>query len=120
MVINALLANVHAKKAEKFWFRKPSTDCDFYFSKNPNAEKLGQIYFHDIGDYLNREHKLEIIKNFQSVNGISAQNGWTQIIPDQFNDWLNQRDRILILIYQWVIKKIKYGNNFLGVTQMGL
>ena len=60
--------------------------------KNPNAEKLGQIYFHDIGDYLNREHKLEIIKNYQSINGISAQNGWTQIIPDQFNDWLNQRD----------------------------
>ena len=60
--------------------------------KNPNAEKLGQIYFHDIGDYLTREQKLEIIENFQSVNGISAQNGWTQIIPDQFNDWLNQRD----------------------------
>ena len=60
--------------------------------KNPNAEKLGQIYFHDIGDYLSREHKLEIIKNYQSINGISAQNGWMQIIPDQFNDWLNQRD----------------------------
>ena len=60
--------------------------------KNPNAEKHGQIYFHDIGDYLNREQKLEIIKDFQSVNGISKQNGWTQIIPDQFNDWLNQRD----------------------------
>lgn len=60
--------------------------------KNPNAEKHGQIYFHDIGDYLNREQKLEIIENFQSVNGISAQNGWVQIIPDQFNDWLNQRD----------------------------
>ena len=60
--------------------------------KNPNAEKHGKIYFHDIGDYLNREQKLEIIENFQSVNGISAQNGWVQIIPDQFNDWLNQRD----------------------------
>ena len=60
--------------------------------KNPNAEKHGQIYFHDIGDYLNREQKLEIIENFQSVNGISTQNSWTQIIPDQFNDWLNQRD----------------------------
>lgn len=60
--------------------------------KNPNAEKHGQIYFHDIGDYLNREQKLEIIKDFQSVNGISKQNGWTQIIPNQFNDWLNQRD----------------------------
>lgn len=60
--------------------------------KNPDAGKHGQIYFHDIGDYLNREQKLEIIKDFQSINGISAQNGWTQIIPDQFNDWLNQRD----------------------------
>ena len=60
--------------------------------KNPNAEKHGQIYFHDIGDYLNRDQKLEMIADFQSINGISAQNGWTQIIPDQFNDWLNQRD----------------------------
>ncbi|KKZ59267.1 DEAD/DEAH box helicase [Haemophilus haemolyticus] len=60
--------------------------------KNPNAEKHGQIYFHDIGDYLNREQKLEIIKDFQSINGISAKNGWSRIIPDQFNDWLNQRD----------------------------
>ena len=60
--------------------------------KNPNAKQHGQIYFHDIGDYLTREQKLEIIENFQSVNGMSTQNDWTQIIPDQFNDWLNQRD----------------------------
>ena len=60
--------------------------------KNSNAKQRGQIYFHDIGDYLKKEQKLEIIENFQSVNGISAQNGWMQIIPDQFNDWLNQRD----------------------------
>jgi type III restriction protein res subunit len=60
--------------------------------KNSNAKQRGQIYFHDIGDYLKKEQKLEIIEDFQSINGISAQNGWTQIIPDQFNDWLNQRD----------------------------
>ena len=60
--------------------------------KNPNSKQQGQIYFHDIGDYLNREQKLEIIKNFQSINGISSKNGWKQIIPDQFNDWLSQRD----------------------------
>ena len=60
--------------------------------KNPNAEKHGQTYFHDIGDYLNREQKLDIIGDFQSINGISVQQGWTQIIPNQFNDWLNQRD----------------------------
>ena len=60
--------------------------------KNPNSKQQGQIYYHDIGDYLNREQKLEIIKNFQSINGISSKNGWKQIIPDQFNDWLSQRD----------------------------
>ena len=76
--------------------------------KNPNAEKHGQIYFHDIGDYLNREQKLEIIKDFQSVNGISTQNSWTQIIPDQFNDWLNQRDpNFWYIIFLLEIKKIK-------------
>ncbi|MFB6349614.1 DEAD/DEAH box helicase [Moraxella sp. ZJ142] len=60
--------------------------------KNPNAQTHGNIYFHDIGDYLNREQKLDIVQNFQSINGITAENQWTQIIPDSFNDWLNQRD----------------------------
>ena len=60
--------------------------------KNPADNKKGKIYFHDIGDYLSREQKLEIIANYQSINGITEQNQWTQIIPDQFNDWLNQRD----------------------------
>lgn len=75
--------------------------------KNPNAKQQGQIYFHDIGDYLNREQKLEIIKNFQSINGISSKNGWTQIIPDQFNDWLNQRDPNFITYLSMGDKKDK-------------
>ncbi|OOF62442.1 damage-inducible protein [Rodentibacter sp. Ppn85] len=60
--------------------------------KNPTAGETGKIHFYDIGDYLNREQKLEIIQNLGSINGITTQKQWTQIIPDQFNDWLNQRD----------------------------
>lgn len=60
--------------------------------KNPNANKHGQIYFHDIGDYLSREEKLEKISDLVSINGITAVDGWTTITPDQHNDWLNQRD----------------------------
>lgn len=60
--------------------------------KNPNAEKQGQIYFHDIGDYLSREEKLEKVTNFKSLQGIAAANGWTTITPDEHGDWLNQRD----------------------------
>ncbi|MFQ3072443.1 type ISP restriction/modification enzyme, partial [Neisseria polysaccharea] len=60
--------------------------------KNPEAEKCGQIYFHDIGDYLTREQKLETIAELGSINGIAERQGWQEIIPDEFNDWLNQRD----------------------------
>lgn len=60
--------------------------------KNPEAEQQGQIYFHDIGDYLSREEKLEKITEFESLKGISNANGWISITPDEHGDWLNQRD----------------------------
>lgn len=60
--------------------------------KNPQAEEHGKIYFHDIGDYLTREQKLEIVSEFGSIDGITQQAGWQTIQPDQFGDWLNQRD----------------------------
>lgn len=60
--------------------------------KNPAAIQSGQIYFHDIGDYLTREEKLEKISEFSSINGIEKSHGWQKITPDAYNDWLNQRD----------------------------
>ncbi len=60
--------------------------------KNPNLAQHGQIYFHDIGDYLSRDEKLEKISNYASIAGISATNGWQVIVPDRHGDWLKQRD----------------------------
>ncbi|WP_420291518.1 DEAD/DEAH box helicase [Burkholderia thailandensis] len=60
--------------------------------KNPNATQNGEIYFHDIGDYLSREDKLERIAAFASIAGITEANGWQMIHPDSHGDWLNQRD----------------------------
>lgn len=57
--------------------------------KNPNAAEYGGIYFHDIGDYLTREQKLEKIAAFGSVGGIED---WQIITPDEHGDWLRQRD----------------------------
>jgi predicted helicase len=62
------------------------------FVKNPNAKQHGQIYWHDIGDYLSQQEKLNIIKEFKSVDGIGAANGWTSITPDEHGDWVRQRD----------------------------
>jgi predicted helicase len=60
--------------------------------KNPNAKYQGQINFHDIGDYLTREEKLETISAFASIAGITNVRGWENITPDRHGDWLNQRD----------------------------
>lgn len=60
--------------------------------KNPNAAEHGQIYMHDIGDYLNREDKLARINAFKSISGIKKANGWLPITPDKHHDWIGQRD----------------------------
>ena len=60
--------------------------------KNPNAKKHGQIFYHDIGDYLSQKQKLQTIQDFKSIKGIEAESLWTNIQPDQFNDWINHRD----------------------------
>jgi predicted helicase len=59
--------------------------------KNPHSAEHGRIYFHDIGDYLNREEKLEKIKIFSDISGIARADGWKIITPDEHGDWLNQR-----------------------------
>ncbi len=62
------------------------------FVKNPRARQQGQVFYHDIGDYLSREDKLKIIKKFRSMRGIAAKDGWQTVIPDDHGDWLKQRD----------------------------
>ena len=58
------------------------------FVKNPESKEKGQIYYHDIGDYLTREEKLSRIRELGSV----ARTQWTKLKPDQYNDWINQKN----------------------------
>lgn len=60
--------------------------------KNPDAKQLGQIWFHNIGDYLSTAEKLRKISDFASIAGIEASGRWQAISPDEHGDWLNQRD----------------------------
>ncbi len=48
-----------------------------------------RIHYKDIGDYLTREEKLRIVRNFGSIAGIAD---WQAIVPDAHHDWLDQRD----------------------------
>ena len=57
--------------------------------KNPKAAEHGRIYFHDIGDYLTREEKLQKIASFASISGVA---NWQEVSPDTHGDWVKKRD----------------------------
>lgn len=60
-----------------------------FLVKNPNLiTKKAKIYYHDIGDYLNRDQKLQILKTKKSIENISFQ----ILEPNEQGDWIAQRN----------------------------
>jgi predicted helicase len=62
------------------------------FLKNPNTNKLGEIFYHDIGNDLSTLEKLEAIRSLTSISSIANSDGWQKITPDKHGDWLAHRD----------------------------
>jgi predicted helicase len=61
--------------------------------KNPKASnKKATIHYHDIGDYLSQEQKLQIVKKFKSVANTEMK--WKALQPNEHSDWLNQRNNV--------------------------
>jgi predicted helicase len=61
--------------------------------KNPkhhNQEAI--IHYHDIGDYLNREEKLAIVKKFASIGNAEMQ--LKTLKPNDHGDWISQRNNL--------------------------
>ncbi|MFM0498631.1 DEAD/DEAH box helicase [Paraburkholderia caledonica] len=58
--------------------------------KDPAHTGPCELRYHDIGDYLTREQKLELIDQFSSIDTIP----WQDITPNEQGDWANQRDPV--------------------------
>jgi predicted helicase len=59
--------------------------------KNPNVKsESATIHYHDIGNYLSREEKLDIVKNYGSVG--NSEMPWTILKPNEHGDWINERN----------------------------
>lgn len=64
-----------------------------FLVKNPiKAGQKPSIHYHDIGAYLTREQKLDLINKFKSVH--SSLIKWQTIEPTDRHDWINQRDGV--------------------------
>ncbi len=69
--------------------------------------KTATIYYYDIGDYLDRQTKLNIIQNFKSIESMEAQGLFTLITPNKDYDWINQRDYSFMAFMPIANKKLK-------------
>ena len=76
--------------------------------KNPSATHEGcKIQYHDIGDYLTREQKLEALQEAVSMKGFCD---WQPIIPDIHYDWIDQRSEAFAEFYPLGSQDARAGN----------
>lgn len=86
------------------------------YQKEGNKAK---IHYHDIGDYLSREDKLSMVKDFRSIYTNKIE--WEEIVPNEKNDWINQRggvfDEFISIESQ---KKFTSSESFFCANSLGI
>lgn len=63
-----------------------------FLVKSQAAERTGEIYYCDIGDYLTDKQKLAKVAAYSSLSGIAKDAAWEMIDADEYGDWINKRD----------------------------
>lgn len=64
-----------------------ATIAIIFFVKDTSV-KNGAIHYYDIGDYLKREAKLNLLANFENLDSVPFET----ITPNNKGDWINQRE----------------------------
>ena len=83
--------------------------------KNPARQGKATIHYHDIGDYLTREQKLKIVKDFRSINNVE----WNTIQPNEKNDWINLRDNVFDGLIPLSFEKTTSEKSVFGLKSLG-
>lgn len=84
--------------------------------RKASERHAGRIHYHDIGDYLTREDKLSIVYE-ASISGDLA---WTEITPDKYSDWLDQRDDSFYEFVPMGLEKIKKPTGIFSMFSLGI
>ena len=75
--------------------------------RNLKANHQGcRILYRDIGNYLSREQKLGMLREWRSISNIDD---WQTIQPDRHHDWIGQRDEAFESFYPVGSKETKAG-----------
>jgi predicted helicase len=70
---------------------------------NKAQDTKASIFYHDIGDYLSREEKLSLLKNFRTIYNPDIE--WEQLTPNEKGDWINQRNDVFSTLIPLALEK---------------
>ena len=60
--------------------------------KDPTHSGTAEIFYAEAEDYATRQEKLDQIRSYQSIEGISGADAFRPITPNQHGDWISTRD----------------------------
>ena len=84
--------------------------------KTPEKTGNCQLYYYDIGDYLSRDKKLDIIQKSKNYSGLN----WKNIVPNDSQDWINQRDPVFEKFISLGDKKDKTSKTIFNLYSLGI
>jgi predicted helicase len=74
------------------------------------------LHYHDIGDYLSQQEKLDIIERFGCIDGVA----WKCLQPNDFGDWINQRDPAFDRFFPLGDKESADAKSIFGIYSQGV
>ena len=60
--------------------------------KDPTHSGPAEVFYAEAEDYATRQEKLDQIRSFRSIEGISSAEAFRSITPNQHGDWISSRD----------------------------
>ena len=60
--------------------------------KDPTHSGTAEVFYSEAEDYATRQEKLDQLRSFRSIEGISGADAFRSITPNQHGDWISSRD----------------------------
>lgn len=84
--------------------------------KKTTEPHKGRIHYHDVGDYLSREEKLDLIR----LAAVEGNVQWLEVEGDEHGDWFDKRDKSFDLFAPIAIGKLKEPLGIFSTFSLGI
>ena len=75
--------------------------------KDPSHSGTAEIFYVEAEDYATRQEKLDQIRSFRSIEGISGADAFRSITPNQHGDWISSRNERFVTFQEIGNKSLK-------------